>query len=188
MKTAGAFLGIGFLLSEVGLRLWRHSARTTGSRKMDGGSLRLLWIVIAAAVGTGVWLGGQGIGPRLPVGIPWGWIGVAIFVAGAALRWWSIFYLGRFFTVDVAVAVDHRIVNTGPYRLVRHPSYTGLLLQFAGLTFVLGNGLSVAVIILPVLLALLYRIRVEETALRGGLGEPYVDYMRKTKRLLPGIF
>ncbi len=150
--------------------------------------MRLLWIVITASIAAGVWLAMRGIGPRLPAGFPWGWISLGIFAAGTVLRWWAIHYLGRFFTVDVAVAADHRIVDTGPYRLVRHPSYTGLLLQFAGLSISLGNGMSVAVIILPTLLALLYRIRVEEKALRTGLGEAYAVYMQRTARLIPWIF
>lgn len=187
MQSFGALLGFGFLLSEVGLAYRRNAARAASSRKMDGNSLRVLWIVIAGAITVGVWLAGQGVGPRLSAGVPWGWIGLTVFAAGTVLRWWAIYYLGKFFTVDVAVAVDHRVVNTGPYRWVRHPSYTGLLLQFAGLSLSLGNTLSVAVINLPILLALCYRIQVEEAALRNGLGEEYVAYMRGTKRLVPWV-
>ncbi len=188
MNITGAFLGFGFLISEVGLSRWRTSARATGTRKMDAGSLRVLWIVIASSITAGVWLAMLGVGPALSAGFPWGWVSLSIFAAGTALRWWAIYYLGRFFTVDVAVAADHRIVDTGPYRLVRHPSYTGLLLQFAGLSLSFGNVLSAVVIILPILLALLYRIQVEEAALRLGLGEAYAVYTQRTARLIPWIF
>lgn len=188
MNSIGAFLGFGFLISEVGLGRWRRSSRTAGTRKLDAGSLRVLWTVITVSITAGIWLGARGIGPRLPQSVPWDWISVVVFAAGTGLRWWSISYLGRYFTVDVAVAADHRIVDTGPYRLVRHPSYSGLLLQFGGLSLMLGNGLSVAVIMVPTFLALLYRIRVEEAALRTSLGELYVDYARRTKRLIPGVY
>lgn len=187
MTFASAYLGYGFLISEVGLALWRRSSRVTNTQRRDASSLRVLWIVIVGSVAAGIWLAARGVGPRLHVGAAWGWFSVAVFGLGTALRWWSIRHLGRFFTVDVAVAADHRVVDTGPYRLVRHPSYTGLLLQFAGLAFSLANSLSIAVVVLPILLALLYRIRVEEAALRHGLGAAYVDYTSRTTRLIPWV-
>ena len=137
---------------------------------------------------TGVWLAAARIGPRLPVSVAWGSIGTAVFAVGAMLRWWSIFYLGRFFTVDVAVATDHRVVDSGPYRLIQHPSYSGLLMQFFGLGLTLGNVLTIAVISVAPFLTLLSRIRVEEAVLRRGLGDAYVRYMQRTKRLIPWLF
>ncbi len=140
------------------------------------------------AISLGTWLALVGIGPRLPFREMASAVGLGAFVTGTLLRWWAIFHLGRFFTVDVAVATDHRVVDTGPYRLIRHPSYTGLLLQFAGVAVALGNGLSLAVILLPIAGAILYRIRVEETALRSSLGEPYLNYMQRTRRLVPWLY
>lgn len=80
--------------------------------------------------------------------------GVAVFAAGIVLRWYSIIHLGRFFTVNVAIAADHQLVDTGPYRFVRHPSYTGALLAFVGFGMVMRNWASVLVISMPVALAL----------------------------------
>ena len=188
MNIAGAYLGYGLLASEVGLALWRRSSKNAGSEKLDRNSLRVLWLVIMSAMTAGVWLGLQGIGPRLPFASALGWGSVAIFAVGTFLRWWSILYLGRFFTVDVAVAADHRVVDTGPYRLIRHPSYSGLLLQFAGIALALDRLMSLAVVVIPIFLALCYRIRVEEGALRDGLGEAYNRYMVRTKRLVPWVF
>ena len=96
-------------------------------------------------------------------------------------------HLGRFFSVDVAIAQDHQVVDTGPYRVVRHPSYTGLLLQCAGLGLALGTVLSLFLIVVPTFLVLFYRIQVEEKALLTNLGESYAAYIQRTKRLLPGI-
>jgi hypothetical protein len=98
---------------------------------------------------------------------------VALFVGGMVLRWYSIIHLGRFFTVNVAIAADHQLVETGPYRFVRHPSYTGALLAFIGFAIVLRNWASVLVISLPIAFAFLYRINVEERALVQALGERY---------------
>ena len=115
-------------------------------------------------------------------------IGVGIFAAALALRWYSIIHLGRYFTVNVAISEAHRVVDTGPYRLVRHPSYTGSLLAFLGLGICMANFAAIAVIMVPVTAAFLHRIRVEEAVLSGALGENYRRYMSHTKRLIPGIY
>ena len=187
MSLASPFLGLLFFASEFALGRWRRSSGA-GGREMDRGSLSMLWRVIGVAITAAVLVSALRIGPRLPGGVPWGWAGVAVWVVGAALRWWAIRHLGRFFTVDVAVADGHRVVDDGPYRFVRHPSYTGLLLEFAGLGLALDNPLSLTLMIFPTLLALLHRIRIEETVLRTNLGEPYAAYMRRTKRLIPLVY
>lgn len=115
-------------------------------------------------------------------------IGVALLLSGLLLRWWSIIHLGRFFTVDVVIAADHRVVDSGPYRLIRHPSYTGVLLIIAGVALCFGNFASALVLIVPNLALLMQRMRIEEAALSQGLGEPYRTYMSRTKRLIPGIY
>jgi len=114
--------------------------------------------------------------------------GIGIFLTGLVLRFYSIFYLGRFFTVNVAIAADHRLIDSGPYRFIRHPSYTGLLMLFLGLGLGMGNWLSVAILILPIFAALLWRMKIEEAALSEALGEPYRDYLKRTKRLIPLIY
>lgn len=85
----------------------------------------------------------------------------------------SILYLGRFFTINVAIAADHRLIDSGPYRFIRHPGYTGGLLLFLGLALCMGNWLSVAVIMVPIFAAFYRRMNVEESALSEALGEPY---------------
>ena len=115
-------------------------------------------------------------------------VGLALMVAGLLLRWWAIVHLGRFFTVNVAVANDHRVVNTGPYRLIRHPSYTGILLTCLGVGLCFGNFASLLVIVVPIVALALKRMRVEEAALAGALGDDYRTYMSHTKRLIPGVY
>ena len=73
-------------------------------------------IVISLSIVAGVELSVNRVRPFLPAGLPWPTVGLGIFAAGVLLRWWSIWHLGRFFTVNVAVAADHRVVDTGPYR------------------------------------------------------------------------
>jgi protein-S-isoprenylcysteine O-methyltransferase len=115
-------------------------------------------------------------------------VGVALLSFGLLLRWWSIIHLGRFFTVDVLIAADHRVVDSGPYRLIRHPSYAGVLLIITGVALCFGNFVSALVLIVPNVALLMRRMRIEETALSQGLGEPYRAYMSRTKRLIPGIY
>jgi len=114
--------------------------------------------------------------------------GVVLFVAGLLLRWWAIITLGRFFTVDVTIERDHELVERGPFRMVRHPSYTGVLLAFVGLALTLDNWAALLVILLPIGAAFIHRMNVEENALSSALGRQYTDYMRRTKRLVPFIY
>jgi len=79
-------------------------------------------------------------------------------------------------------------VDSGPYRYVRHPTYTGALLTFVGLGFCFGNWLTLLFLTLPIIGAFLWRIRIEERALTEALGEDYRAYMRRTKRLIPGVY
>jgi len=179
-----AILGLTYFFSELVLALTRQSGAKTISK--DANSLRVLWIVIIACI----WLSIRAQG-RWPHAVLPRWsvpIGVALFVGGMVLRWYSIIHLGRFFTVNVAIAADHQLVDTGPYRFVRHPSYTGALLAFIGFAMVLRNWASVLVISLPIALAFLYRINVEERALVRALGDRYRGYIKQTKRLIPLVY
>ena len=174
--------------SEVALGL-RKRARAGSAKSADRGSLRLLWVVILGSLTAAFWADmalpqGQMAGVLPPARAA----GVVIFLGGLVLRWYAISYLGRFFTVDVAIARDHRLIDGGPYRYVRHPSYTGALFAFLGVGLCIGNWVSLAVVALPIALVFLWRIHVEEAALLQGLGESYRQYMGRTKRLIPGLY
>lgn len=159
-----------------------------GAALRDRGSRALLWLAIIAGISAGTaarCVAGAGIGMPEP------WLSGAsltLLSAGLAIRWAAILTLGRYFSTCIAIHHDHRLVRTGLFRWVRHPSYSGLLLLFLGLGISYGNWLSFALIVVPFAAALLYRIRVEEASLREALGEDYVEHCRRTKRLLPGIF
>ena len=105
-----------------------------------------------------------------------------------ALRLWSIRTLGEFFTVDVAVSGSQRVVDTGPYARLRHPSYTGMLMAIFGFGIALDSVAGAAAALLLPLAAVVNRIRHEEAMLRRGLGEPYAAYAARTDRLVPGIW
>ena len=155
----------------------------------DRGSLRLLHVSIYAAIGVGVWLARSGIG-RFDdsVRTPLFWIGCALMVAGMLFRWWAVRVLANYFTVDVAIHDDHQLIRTGPYRLLRHPSYTGSLATFYGFALALGSAWSLALIVVVVTTAFLRRIQVEERALTSAFPQDYPVYARETKRLIPFVW
>ena len=107
---------------------------------------------------------------------------------GIGLRWWSIRTLGRYFTYRVMTSATQPVIAAGPYRLLRHPSYLGMVLALAGSGLSLGNWLSLASLVALPLVGLLIRIRVEEAALPHSLGPAYAAYARSRKRLLPFIW
>ena len=88
----------------------------------------------------------------------------------------------------MAIASDHKVIQDGLYRIVRHPSYAGSLLSSIGLGLAFQNGLSFAVVLLLAIAAISYRISVEEDALTTALGDEYRRYAARTKRLVPGIY
>jgi protein-S-isoprenylcysteine O-methyltransferase Ste14 len=105
-----------------------------------------------------------------------------------AIRWAAILTLRKYFTVDVVIMNDHKVVMTGLYRHIRHPAYLGSLLSFLGLAISFSNWLTALVIFIPITSAFVYRIRVEEKALGQFLGDVYRQYRSSTKRLIPGIY
>lgn len=108
--------------------------------------------------------------------------------AGAGFRLWAIRTLGQFFRAVVHVQEGHKVVRSGPYRYLRHPSYTGLLVALVGLGLVFTNVVSWVIFVCCAVASILYRIRVEERVLNEALGNEYADYAAHTKRLVPGVW
>lgn len=115
------------------------------------------------------------------------YLGIGLMIAGILLRQWSIAVLGRYFSRTVGVQEGQAVVDRGPYRLVRHPAYTGSLLTMVGLGFVLQSWGAVLVLMAFFGVAFGYRIHVEEAVLTSKLGDEYVAYAKKTKRLIPYV-
>jgi protein-S-isoprenylcysteine O-methyltransferase len=162
----------------------RDKARTRdrGSYKLIMGSLwlSLALVFMLAFVAPGASIRWE----RVPVFF----VGIALMLIGLAFRFYSMRVLGRFFTYDVAVQAGQTVVEAGPYRYIRHPSYTGALITLAGVGLALGNWAGLLALLLCMGLAYAYRISVEEHALVDALGEPYKQYMRRTNRLIPFVF
>ena len=173
-------------VSETALSLFKRAK--SGTADKDRGSFFALWAVIGLSIFCAISITHALPRFQVPFSIAVYWTGVIMFLCGSALRWWSIIHLGRFFTVNVAIAKDHRVVDNGPYRLVRHPSYSGVFIAFIGLGLLLCNWLAAVVLVVPVVGMFMWRMHVEEHALLAALGEHYAAYMRRTKRIIPFVY
>ena len=115
-------------------------------------------------------------------------VGICFMLLGIALRWYSAAVLGKYFTFDVAIRSNQTLIEAGPYRYVRHPSYSGALLSLLGFGLALGNVAGLLAALVCMGFAYAYRIRVEETALASALGQSYQEYTKRTWRLVPFLF
>jgi len=125
---------------------------------------------------------------HLDLGFPVGWVGVTLMLGGLALRRWANGVLGRFYTSTLRLAEDQQIVRAGPYRLVRHPGYGGVLLLWVGAGLASQNWAVAAIILSLMSVAYAYRIKSEESMLQTAFGDKYRGYMQSTWRLVPWVF
>jgi protein-S-isoprenylcysteine O-methyltransferase Ste14 len=172
---------------ELALRV-TEALRRQGGTASDRGTRVVIALALGVAIVGGLWLAAvahPGSVWRLPP--PAVAAGVVVMVAGLLLRAWAVLTLGRSFRTTVEVHPEQRVVDTGPYRLVRHPSYTGLLLLVLG--FEIGTRVWPALLLTALPLAgAVRRIAVEEAFLVAALGPSYADYRARTRRLVPGIW
>jgi protein-S-isoprenylcysteine O-methyltransferase len=174
------------VLESIGSRTKRSADPTKAS---DRGSFRLLIVLTWLALGLDF-----AISLLLPqAAILWHrttvfFVGIALMLAGIAFRFYSMSLLGRFFTYQVAVHPGQTVIEAGPYRYIRHPSYAGSLITLLGLALALGNWAGLLALLACMGPSFAYRIFVEEAALLAALGTPYQEYVRRTRRLIPFLF
>ena len=115
-------------------------------------------------------------------------IGICILLSGMGLRYWAVATLGKAFRTTIETDAGQQVISSGPYHLIRHPSYAGWLLICIGYGIAVQSWLSLAVAVLVPLVALLYRISIEEKVLVSVFGPRYLEYQQRTKRLIPWIW
>jgi protein-S-isoprenylcysteine O-methyltransferase len=133
-------------------------------------------------------LGFAGIGRIYQWTTATGAIGLSFLIIGILIRGSAIRGLGEYFTGLVQIKDDHILIRTGPYKLIRHPAYTGALLAHLGLGLSLSNWFALGLSTMPFIAVALYRIRVEEQAMAEAFGSEYVAYSQTSKRLIPGVY
>jgi len=153
----------------------------------DGGSFVLVMVAQSLAMAAAYAVAFVGRFGGLDHQRLWFWAGIATMIAGTLLRRHCFRMLGSSFTAVVVVLPGQLVVERGAYRWVRHPSYSAAALAYLGTALALGNWLSVVLTLTPVVLTYGYRVRVEERALVETIGEPYREYMQRTKRFVPMI-
>ena len=150
--------------------------------RRDRGSGALVILTVLLSISVAFAFGYNGIG-MLP---DWAYyLGISLMLLGIVVRQWAIAVLGRFFTLTVKVAEDHKVIDKGPYKVIRHPSYTGVLITFIGLGFAVQSAGALLVLLALYGISFGYRISVEEKTLLSELGKNYGDYMKRTKRIIP---
>ncbi len=186
LRTTLLIVVILFPVSEIALAVFKRT-NARASSMQDGGSKGFLWVVIVASICMAIAL--QWVAAVIPAPVfVLELMALGFMIIGLVVRWTAILTLGRLFTVEVAVQTDHMLVDTGVYRHIRHPSYSGLLLVFLGMGVASANWLSLAALVLPIIAAIITRIGIEERVLRKALGAPYDAYCSRTKRLVPGLY
>lgn len=187
MSLSFLLTAIIFPISEITLALMKR-AKKDSAVAADHGTMNLLWFTIIGSLILAIackWI----IQFRLPLmqnvsNI----ISIIFMVAGLIIRWLAIITLGRMFTTNVAIQNNHELVNNGIYKYLRHPSYLGLLFEFAGLGFFFSNFGSIFSLLIPITIAVIIRIKSEEKVLIKALGSSYIEYASKTKRLIPLVW
>lgn len=170
-----------WILSEIANSIW--SRKNSSTTNQDKGSF---WVVIAASWST---IFVVFIIRSYEIGAFSGivqYVGLVLLTAGIVLREWAVTVLGKHFTVRVQVREKAKLVTQGPYNYIRHPSYTGSLLIFIGLSLAVGSWLGTLLALAVNLIAYKYRIRVEEEALQEAFGSDYEEYKKRTWKLFPG--
>jgi protein-S-isoprenylcysteine O-methyltransferase Ste14 len=163
-----------------------EGAKSAGSK--DSGSIKLLlggmWIALLFAFAlsfVSAWSFPRSA--QLPLFVA----GVTIIFLGSLLRRWCFRTLGQYFTGDVKAAADQPVIRIGPYRFVRHPSYTAGIMMFTGIGLALGSWFSFALLAIASIATYSYRVTVEERALLETIGEPYASFMKERKRFIPYV-
>jgi protein-S-isoprenylcysteine O-methyltransferase Ste14 len=180
-----------FIIAEIAGAIFTSVKRggiRTGRRRMRvGGSLvawglvGLSWMYVFVAVLV-VAAMGYGLMPTW-----FCYIGIIVMAVGIAIRMWAVTVLGRYFSRTLDVEPKQKVVEAGPYRYVRHPSYTGVLLFFVGMGLAVSSWVAVIIGVLVFAVAYGYWMYSEEKVLVQKLGSCYVDYMKRVKRIVPKI-
>jgi protein-S-isoprenylcysteine O-methyltransferase len=181
-------IGFSYLYGffEVFMNL-RQRGRRTVTTSSDKGSLRLLYVLITIGYALSFAVGATRIG-RMDRWDAFFAVGVVLTAIGLVIRIQSIMTLKQYFTYSVGQVENHRLIETGLYKIIRHPGYLGQLMIFAGISTSLSNWLSILLMMIPTTIGYIYRMKVEEGFMMEQMGEDYLNYQKRTKRIIPIVY
>jgi protein-S-isoprenylcysteine O-methyltransferase Ste14 len=171
-----------FLIDYLIPRLNKQASRKA-VKKEDKGSYFVVAIATFTTIVLGMALRWLNLGTWTGL---FQWAGLFISLGGLVLRVWALVKLGRFFSRTVQIESEHKIVTYGPYRWIRHPAYTGMILIYTGIVMCIGTWLGALLSFVIITSSLYYRIQIEEKVLLASLGDEYLRYMENTRLLFPG--
>jgi protein-S-isoprenylcysteine O-methyltransferase Ste14 len=170
-----------------GFMNWRQRGQGKLSSSGDSGSVWALYSLITLGYFLSFAIGATKTGRVYPWNTFFA-VGAALIVPGLLIRIHSMLMLGQYFTYSVGKVANHQLVEKGLYRIIRHPGYLGQLMIFLGISISLSNWLSILAMMFPVALGYGYRMKVEERFMLEQSGKRYLDYQKRTKRIIPLIF
>jgi protein-S-isoprenylcysteine O-methyltransferase Ste14 len=172
--------------SELALLFFRRSKQPDQNR--DARSVVWLNITIYGSLALAIACFVSGFGHVDYANLLFARTGLILIILGLCIRWIAILTLRKYFTVNVAIQASQRLIRAGLYRFVRHPSYSGSLLSFLGLAMVFSNWVVLLIVLAPITVAFIRRIRLEERVLTDAFGAEYTEYCHSSWRLFPGIY
>jgi len=177
--VAGFFLGI---------TQPKYDIEKNDVNKNDGSSILMILLAVMACLFISVFEYGYISNTKVSIESQSSYIGLFLIIFGFGFRYYSIRVLGRFFTSKVKIQIDHELIETGPYRYLRHPSYLGAWLGIIGVAILLQSAYGVLACVLIFFPAYVYRISCEEKALIEKFPNTYPSYQRRTWKMFPLIF
>jgi protein-S-isoprenylcysteine O-methyltransferase Ste14 len=186
-----SLVSISFILWGISefLIISRKRAAQNKNIKDRNSSIQLVVLIVSLTIGIGFANSAHVQWLNFPFALSlWQIIGLVLLVMGLVIRWIAINTLKKYFTANLTIQQDHKLITTGIYNYIRHPSYLGGALCFAGFGIALGNYVSLFFIFLVNLIMLLVRIDYEEKILKNEFGAEFEEYKKRTKKLLPALF
>jgi protein-S-isoprenylcysteine O-methyltransferase Ste14 len=187
------FSKVAYLLWGIFFLFWVISALRIGSHaeRRESLSSRLLYLGLVGIAISLIVFDPLIYGPLLrrivPEGAAPALAGLVVLILGLGFAVWARVHLGRYWSARIALAEDHQLITTGPYRLARNPIYTGGLAGVMGTALVIGEARGVLAILF-VLIAFLWKIKLEEGFLSERFGSSYLEYKKKVKSLIPFVY
>lgn len=176
-----------WIASEVIIAVAMRTRSDKGTVR-DRGSMLLLWIVIVGGITACEWISAV---LRAPLFGGASWlrsVSLIVLLVGITIRWSAVLTLGKAFSANVAIREAQELKQSGLYKLVRHPSYSGLLLVLFAIGLHSRNWIGLLALMVPVIAAIVWRIHIEEAALCEAFGERYTEYKKTSYRLVPGLY